>query len=72
MICHIEASANFDEEPTVVTAVCGAQCLIFEDGEPIPPDFDFVLPRDAAKADCWPCLQGEAERAKREEMADAE
>lgn len=70
-IVHIEKHCgSLEEDPTVVTAHCGAQGLLWNEAlenEGIdPPDFDFVLPKDASQADCVRCIASLAvERATR-------
>lgn len=40
---------------SIVTAWCGEQAFIFDDGEIIPGDFDFVMEMHANKASCERC-----------------
>jgi len=44
-----------DPVPEIVTAWCGDQALVFDDGEVIPGDFDFVMERHARSATCTRC-----------------
>jgi hypothetical protein len=73
MICHIEASStSWDDPITLITAECGARGIVFDDGEIMPEDFDFVLPPDPNhQCDCGPCLDALAAartKAKRESV----
>lgn len=48
---------DYDAPYTHITAVCGAECLLDPEGEPIPYDFDFVgAPDPRHLTDCMPCL----------------
>lgn len=64
-ICHCvreEDEGDWDADYTRIRAVCGAECLLDPEGEPIPADFDFVLaPDPKGYTDCWPCLEKLAE-----------
>lgn len=60
MIIHIEKHCtSLDEDPSIVTAYCGAQGFLWEiddgNGGIDPPDFDIVLPSAANKATCAEC-----------------
>lgn len=56
-VAHIEARhSSIDEDPTVVTAYCGQQGLIWMSGDLDPKGFDFVLAQDASNGDCAECL----------------
>jgi hypothetical protein len=67
-ICHYvrpEDEGDWDADYTRIRAVCGAECLLDSEGEPIPEDFDFVLAPDPRRlTDCWPCLEKLAEPLK--------
>jgi hypothetical protein len=60
MTVHLEAESAPDwegDEPTKVTAYCGATGTISADGTVDPPDFDFVLSPDVrGRCTCVPCL----------------
>lgn len=60
VVVHIEKSCTtLDEDPSVVTAYCGAQGFIWEDttdGGIDPADFDYVIPPRTEQADCAKCI----------------
>jgi hypothetical protein len=52
-----EDEGDYDAPYTRIRAVCGAECLLDPEGEPIPADFDFVMAPDPRNlTDCMPCL----------------
>ncbi len=55
-VVHIEAPGQTDEQ-LVYAMLCGEQCMIFDDGEPIPEGFDFVDFNHPGGSDCEPCRQ---------------
>lgn len=60
MICHVVDRPDDDADSlaaVTVTALCGAQAIVFYDGEIAPEDFDFVdSPDSDDQADCMRCL----------------
>jgi hypothetical protein len=53
-----EDEGDWDALYTRIRAVCGAECLLDPDGEPLPADFDFVHTPDPRQlCDCIPCLE---------------
>ena len=60
-ICHYvrpEDEGDWDADYTRIRAVCGAECRLDPDGEPLPDDFDFVMAPDPKQlTDCMPCLE---------------
>ena len=65
MICHIVENYPLTDAPiaaVTVRALCGAEAVVFDDGEVAPDDFDFVdCPDVHDEADCMPCLAKLAE-----------
>ena len=74
-ICHYvrpEDEGDYDADYTRIRAVCGAECLLDPDGEPLPDDFDFVLAPDPKQlTDCMPCLEHLAEHVRALEAVGA-
>jgi hypothetical protein len=74
-ICHYvrpEDEGDWDADYVRIRAVCGAECLLDPDGEPLPDDFDFVLAPDPKQlTDCMPCLEFLAEYVRALESVGA-
>lgn len=68
-----EDEGDWDAPYTRIRAVCGAECLLDPEGEPLPEDFDFVhMPDPRHLCDCMPCLEQLTKpAAKRFASADA-
>ncbi len=69
LFTHILDFSAAPESDLVVTMLCGAQCIIFEDATTAPKDFDFYAVEHGHKANCPDCKQ--AKRARAEHRAEA-
>ena len=74
-ICHYvapEGEGDWDADWTPIVAVCGASCILDQEGEPMPADFDFVCAPDPHQlTDCWECLSKLTEPARKRESVSA-
>ena len=53
-ITHVEIPDQ-DPESLIIRTLCGETCIVFDDGQITPFDFDFYLYRDKEMATCSAC-----------------
>lgn len=53
---HVLNEALSPAEALVYTMWCGEQCIVFDNGDTVPPGFDFYLEGGADLSDCDQCV----------------